>query len=555
MSLRPRPAGEVPESTVRVARAAFPKGCLAMRVRDELGPLFEDEQFAEVFPARGGPGLSPGMLALVSVLQFAEGLSDRQAADAVRGRIDWKYGLALELTDPGFDFSVLSEFRDRLIRGGIEHRMLETVLERCSRLGLLRAGGRQRTDSTHILAAVRTLNRMEFVGETLRCALEALAAAAPDWLAERISSDVVKRYGARVDAYRFPTGADARTRWAQAVGADGFALLEAIYAPTAPAWLQQIPAVQILRVAWVQQYHRDDKGVRWREAGDLPPGRARLSSPYDPDAHYGVKRGSGWCGYKVHLSETCDEEGPHLITHVATTNACTGDIEMTPLVHTALERRGLLPGEHVVDAGYISAALIVSAQSAYDVDLLGPVGADTTGQIRTQAGVAQEDFTVDWDGHRVICPRGAISISWSDQRKSNGTAITQVRFSGTDCDPCPIRGQCTRSAGGTYGRTLTLLTRPLQQVLDARRREQQTQEWKDRYAIRAGIEATISQAVRGTAIRRTRYLGLPKTALGHVFTATAINLIRLDAWWTGTPRGPTRVSHLTRLATDLGLAA
>nr|WP_281249888.1 transposase [Streptosporangium canum] len=134
MSLRPRPAGEVPESTVRVARAAFPKGCLAIRIRDELGPLFEDEQFAEAFPARGGPGLSPGILALVSVLQFAEGLSDRQAADAVHGRIDWKYGLALELTDAGFDFSVLSEFRDRLIACGIEQRVLDTLLERCSHL-------------------------------------------------------------------------------------------------------------------------------------------------------------------------------------------------------------------------------------------------------------------------------------------------------------------------------------------------------------------------------------------------------------------------------------
>jgi transposase len=555
MSLRPRPVGEVPESTIQVARAAFPKGCLAMRVRDELGPLFDDEQFAEVFSARGGPGLSPGMLALVSVLQFAEGLSDRQAADAVRGRIDWKYGLALELTDPGFDFSVLSEFRDRLIRGGIEQKMLETVLQRCSRLGLLRAGGRQRTDSTHVLAAVRTLNRMEFVGETLRCALEALAAAAPDWLAKMISSEVVQRYGTRVDAYRFPKGADARARWARKVGTDGFALLEAVYAPSAPTWLRQVPAVHILQMAWIQQYHRDDKGVRWREAGDLPPGKVRLSSPYDLDAHYGVKRGSGWCGYKVHLSESCDDDTPHLITNVATTNACTGDIELTAPVHAALERRGLRPGEHAVDAGYISAALILSAQSLYGIELLGPVGSDTTGPGQAQAGLTQEDFVIDWDHHRVTCPRGAVSVSWSDQRKSNGTPITQIRFSNDDCGPCPVRQACTRAAHGKYGRTLTLLPQPLQQVLEQRRCDQQTQEWKDRYAVRAGVEGTISQAVRATQIRRNRYLGLPKTTLGHILTATAINLIRLDAWWTDTPRGPTRVSHLTRLATDLGLAA
>ncbi|MBB4943801.1 hypothetical protein FHR32_008202 [Streptosporangium album] len=375
------------------------------------------------------------------------------------------------------------------------------------------------------------------------------------WLAEVVSAEWIERHGARVDAYRFPKGEDARTRWALRVETDGFALLEAVYAPGAPAWLRQIPAVQVLRVAWVQQYHRDEKGVRRREAKDLPPGRTRLASPYDPQAHYGVKRGSGWCGYKVHLSETCDEDAPHLITNVATTNACTGDIELTAPVYAALERRGPRPGEHAVDAGYTSAALIVSAHSAYGIDLLGPVGIDTTEPGQAQAGLTQGDFAIDWDRHRVTCPRGAVSVSWSDQRKSNGTPITQIRFSNDDCGPCPVRQACTRAAHGKYGRTLTLLPQPLQQVLEQRRYDQQTQEWKDRYAVRAGVEGTISQAVRATQIRRTRYHGLPKTALGHVFTATAINLIRLDAWWTGTTRGRTRISHLTRLACDLGLAA
>ncbi|WP_449062514.1 transposase [Planomonospora algeriensis] len=477
MSLHPQPAHPVPEATALVARAAFPKGCPAIRLRDELGPLFDDEQFAEAFPARGGPALSR----------------------------------------------------------------------------LLRAGGRQRTDSTHILAAVRTLNRMEFVGETLRCALEALAAAVPEWLTGMVSAEWVQRYGARVDAYRFPRGTDARTRWALSVGRDGFAPLEAVHAPAAPASLRRIGAVETLRRAWVQQYHRDEEGVRWREADDLPPAAVRLSSPYDRDARYGLKRGSGWCGYKVHLSETCDDERPHLITNVATTSACTGDIEMSPRVHAALRSRGLLPREHVVDAGYVSAPLLLRA-TGEGVHLLGPVGADTTGPGRARAGLAQEAFTVDWQRRKVICPQGAVSVSWSDQRKRSGTPISQVRFSLADCGPCPVRQACTGAGNGKYGRSLTLLPQPLQHVLDDRRRAQQTQEWKDRYAIRAGIEATISQAVRGTAIRRTRYLGLPKTALGHIFTATAINLIRLDAWWTGTPRGATRVSHLTRLAADLGLA-
>ncbi|MGW2937141.1 transposase, partial [Streptomyces sp. NPDC001156] len=156
----------VPELTARVVRASFPKGTLAIRVREAIGPLFEDASFAEAFPPRGRPAVSPGALALVSVLQYAEGLSDRQAADQVRARMDWKFLLGLELDDPGFDFTVLGDFRARLIEHGLEEKVLDLVLERISGLGLLRAGGRQRTDSTHVLAAVRTLNRMEFVGET-----------------------------------------------------------------------------------------------------------------------------------------------------------------------------------------------------------------------------------------------------------------------------------------------------------------------------------------------------------------------------------------------------
>ncbi|MFF1379250.1 transposase [Streptomyces sp. NPDC058308] len=115
---------------------AFRKDCLAMRLRDEVGVLFEDEQFVEAFPSRGGPGLSPGMLALVSVLQYAENLTDRQAAEQVKGRIDWKYALSLELEDPGFDFSVLCGFRARLIERGLEEKILDILLQRARELDL-----------------------------------------------------------------------------------------------------------------------------------------------------------------------------------------------------------------------------------------------------------------------------------------------------------------------------------------------------------------------------------------------------------------------------------
>jgi len=183
MSMQPRPWPGVPVLTAQVAGAAFPGGSLAIRVRDELGAWCPDEAFAGVYGVRGAPGISPAQLAVVTALQFAEDLTDRQAADAVRGRIDWKYCLGLELADAGFDFSVLSEFRGRLVAGSGERLLLDLLLARLKELGLVKAGGRARTDSTHVLARIRDLNRLELAGESVRAALEALAAAAPGWLA------------------------------------------------------------------------------------------------------------------------------------------------------------------------------------------------------------------------------------------------------------------------------------------------------------------------------------------------------------------------------------
>ena len=153
-----------------------------------------------------------------------------------------------------------------------------------------------------MLASVHTLNRMEFVGETLRAALEALAAAAPAWLSGLTGAGWADRYGARTGSCRFPKGEETRARWLGQAGRDGFTLLDAVTAPGAPEWLRQVPAVETLRQAWDQQYHRDGQEVRWREGRDLPPGEQRLASPCDPGARYGVKRGAGWTGYRVHLT-------------------------------------------------------------------------------------------------------------------------------------------------------------------------------------------------------------------------------------------------------------
>ena len=347
MSLHPQDPSAVPNETKRVAHAAFPKGCLTMHLADALGPLFEDQQFAALFPKRGQSAEAPARLALATLLQFAEGLSDRQAADAVRGRIDWKYALALELTDAGFDHTVLSEFRARLVEGQAEQLLLDALLARCRELGLLKKQGRQRTDSTHVLAAVRVLNRLERVGETLRAALNALTIVAPAWLQAIAPAEWYPRYGERVENFDLPKTEKARSELASVIAGDGQKLLAALDAEQ--NWLREVPAVKTLRRVWEEQYIEHEGQLCFRDSKDMPSPAELIVSPYDAEARYSNKRSVEWVGYKVHVTETCDDDRtPHLITNVEATPATTPDDNMLAPVHESLQKRDLLPAEHLV---------------------------------------------------------------------------------------------------------------------------------------------------------------------------------------------------------------
>lgn len=536
--------GEVPAETVRVARAAFPKGSLAIRLRDELGVLFTDGQFADLFAARGRPAWSPGRLALISVLQFAEGLADRQAADAVRARIDWKYALNLDLTDPGFDYSVLSEFRSRLVVAEGGQNLLDRVLEVAREAGMVRSGGRARTDSTHVLAAIRGLNRLEFVIETMRAALNAVAAAAPAWLAGRADPAWFDRYETRAESYRLPKSPARQVALAEQVGVDGMRLLQDVLAPAAPAWLREVPAVQILREAWVQQYSLEEGQVRWRDPKDCPPGAKRLVNPYDIEVRYGIKRDIRWDGFKVHLTETCDPDTPHLVTHVLTTDATVPDIKATEAVLDDLAARDLLPAEHLLDSGYLDGPRIVTARDRHSVALIGPVSGNTTAQAT--GAYSQEAFSIDWENQAVTCPNGNTTGQWRDTLSHRGTPVIRVRFSPTDCRPCPARTDCISSVTAAQ-RAITLRPRAEHDAIRQARASQGTSSWREQYAARNGIEGTISQAVHSLGLRQCRYRGLAKTQLQHQLIATAINITRIDAWTVDPHRARTRTSHLAAL--------
>ncbi|MBV9386212.1 MAG: IS1182 family transposase [Chroococcidiopsidaceae cyanobacterium CP_BM_ER_R8_30] len=548
MSLHPHPIEPIPEATAAFARQAFPKGNRYILLRDELGTIYSDEEFTTLFSVCGQSAISPWRLALICVMQFLEDLTDRQAADAVRSRIDWKYLLSLDLGDPGFDFSVLSEFRSRVIAGHLEQWLLERLLEQCKQKGWIKERGKQRTDSTHVLAAIRTLNRLESIGEALRAALNAIATVEPEWLKSWVPSVWFERYGRPVEEYRLPKGKEARQSYAEMIGDDGMELLAQIWSEAAPHYLREIPTVDHLRQTWIHQFWVDNGRLHLREAKDLPPVGKRSDSPYDPEARYGNKRSQSWTGYKVHLSETCDEDAMHLVTNVITSTANVPDIAQTEPTHQALKAKQLLPGVHLVDAGYVDTRLLLDSPKKYGIELIGPTRPNGSWQTKEPEAYDLSQFRINWNTKKVTCPQGKKSKSWTPTQDAWGNPIIYVKFSRTHCRLCPTRTRCTRCA--TEARSLTLRPKAEHQLLQKMRQQEPTQQWLAKYSQRAGIEGTLSQGIHCFGLRRTRYIGLAKTHLQHVLTSIAMNITRIVSWLLGIPHTRTRISRFAALASD-----
>ncbi|MEI7645098.1 MAG: IS1182 family transposase [Chloroflexales bacterium] len=545
MSLQPQAIYCVPEDTARVARAIFPQGNLVMRMYDELGMLFGDADFADIFAKEGQPAVSPVRLALVTLLQFWEGLTDRQAADAVRTRIDWKYLLCLELTDLGFHHTVLSEFRTRLLLHSAERRLFDAILAGAQERGLLKAGGRQRSDSTHVLGAVRAMTRLEIVTETLRHALNVLATTHPEWLRAHTTAEWVDRYGLRASEYRLPKGQEKRDAWAEQVGRDGRALLRAVYAEPEGNELREQQAIEMLRCVWLQNFVTVDERLRWRTNDETPPTGRFIGSPYDGDMRYATKRQTHWVGYKVHLTETYGDDQPNIITNVETTNAAVSDDAVTESIHASLAEHHLLPEKHIADTGYVNSELFVSSKTSYDIELIGPTRGDNHWQAKDGAGFAARDFVIDWNQQQAICPMGKTSNSWTPAVDRFKNDVIKIKFTMTDCQVCPALNQCTKASPPR--RTITIRSRAQHEALLAGRQREQTDEYKAEYAKRAGVEGTIAQSVRTTEVRRSRYVGQAKTHLAHLMAAAVINIMRLLRWLAGEPKAQTRFSPFARL--------
>ena len=547
MSLHQQCLPPVPAETARVARAAFPAGNVYLQMRDELGSLYDDNLFAEVYAQEGQPALHPWRLALVSVMQFAENLSDRQAAAAVRSRLDWKYALSLELTDSGFHYSVLSEFRTRLVQGSLEHVLLDRLLEHCQQRGWLKARGRQRTDSTYVVGAVKVLNQLELVGETLRHTLNVLATVAPEWLKQQAKPEWFDRYGERIEDYRLPKDKTEREALSAMIGEDGYYLLDCIEQAHALAWLKQLPAIQAFAQIWKQQYRRDQGRVQRLIPKEMLPVGEWIRSPYDPEVRYGKKRDFDWVGYKVHLTECCDDTLPHLITQVETVPAIEQDHHALDAIQADLAAKALLPSHHLVDAGYVSAKRILHSRDTHAIDLIGPVHNDPSWQARTPGAIEVSQFHIDWERQQVTCPQGQQNSAWYVGQDAKGESIVQILFAKHTCQACPVRERCTDARSS--GRSMTVRYPPERhEILQSARLRQQTEAFKKLYRLRSGIEGTFSQATRNTGLRRSRYIGHRKTHLQHLLTAVATNILRLVQWRRGVPFTTTRTSRFAALA-------
>jgi transposase len=300
-----------------------------------------------------------------------------------------------------------------------------------------------------------------------------------------------------------------------------------------------------LRQIWIQQYRIEAGEILWRDGQDLPPHQLLYVSPYDLEARNRTKRDFNWTGYAAHFTETADAEQVNLITHVVTTPSTTGDAQVTLAIHQALATKNLLPSEHWVDTGYMSATNLLASQTGLQIDLRGPVPGDSSWQAQEAHRFDLTTFTIDWEQKQVTCPMQKQSIHWKPDIDSQQHSIIRVTFSRTDCNACERRADCTRSP--TNPRVLNLKPQAEHEILQQARAAQNTVEFRQQYQIRAGVEGTISQVVRGFDLRRSPYVGLAKTHLHHVVIATGTNLTRLMAWLNGKPKTTTRSSPFAQL--------
>ncbi len=506
---------QIPEETHRLVEPLLGATSVYRLIGDQIDQIISDEDFIDMYAEEGRPAVNPVILALVSVFQFTEKLPDRLAAEAAVMRLDWKYALRQELDWRGFHYSDLSNFRQRLLENERESVVFERLLAYLREQGYVRGRGKQRTDATKVLGLVAHLSRLELVWETIRMALGALLSSDAPWVMRQVPPAFIRAHSQRRRDYRLDQTGVAQEM--EEAGREGTWLMEQVADKGSPA-MQCLPEMAQLRRVLEEQYRRDEEG----NTKPRPPGQRKgdvITSPHDPEVRYGMKGGQGWVGYKLQVTETAGEKN-RFITDVEIVPAMEQDNQCVTPIQDRLVERKIPPAKQYVDQAYMSGSNMADSQ-AKGIDLRGRV---REGNTSKPAGLRLRDFEIDISGRRAICPAGRKHARWAKAKPGVDNLIAyHVRF-GPQCQSCPYFGPglCTDRPSG---RSLGISEH--HELIQARRREALTEEFQKEIKIRAGIEGTVSEIVRGHGGRRSRYRGSRKNQLQALFIAAAVNLKRL----------------------------
>jgi len=509
----------IPKETARIGQIILKEDNLYRVLGDGVDKILTLEDFAHLYSTDGRDAICPIILSLVTLFQYVENLPDREAASLAAVRLDWKYAMHVPVEWLGFHYSTLSNYRGRLLEHGAERLLFEKILDWIVSEGFLKKQGKQRTDSTHVLGKVAVLSRLEMLWETLRVALRTLEKAAPAWYESAIPATYHEYYSVRQSDWKLnQEEVQKETRQA---GQDGYWLLDHLQ-ESGPENVQMLLEIETLKTVLEQTFTRSkDSGggggrkVRLRSAkrGEC---KQKVISPHEAQARMAKKRGKGWRGYKLQVTETA--EATAFLTDVRITDATTDDSEVLTASQDQLIADGRVPKEHLVDQGYVSGANLAGSEKR-GIQLLGLMQGDTSGK---PDGFRQEDFIIDWEQEVVHCPEGATSHLWQSRVKSNKRPGIYVRFS-PSCRQCAAWGICTTSEQGR-----TLFLNGYHDFITTRRAEQQTADFCEKLKPRAAVEGTISMLVRKHGARHARYRGRDKVNLQAQLTGAAVNLKRLN---------------------------
>jgi transposase len=533
MSLPPKESQITAFDVPYLAEGLFKKTDRYRLFREKILPALRRarEKLALLYCAENGrPAIEPVIMAGVTLLQFMEKAPDRKAIENIRLHIGWKYALDLSWDYTGFHPTSLSEFRKRLVKHSAARVLFDAVLDEVQAAGLVKKRRKDRIDSTHVLGNVARMSRLEVIWETIRLFLEELQKREVVLLPDN-EEELEERYVDGTLNYQ-QMGKATLERKTKRAGLDMWGLVQWLSAQ--PEWIQRLERSELLVRVFHEQFE-----VCEQDGGESPAfrdkeGSGTVKNPHDPDVQWSSKDKqliNPWEGYKTQVVESIPEErkdagGPKtgFITEITTTEALVSDTDGMAQAEASQKASGIGVSEEVyADAAYITDDTLAAARAS-GRELIGPARpAPTKGVLPVEA------FDVDMEKGRAVCPGGKTSTRYrvTTERRS-GRELHQFEW-GEQCDVCSLQRACTKSKKGR--RKLTVGRHHAE--LQARRREMETEAFKEKLRLRVAIESTISELVRGYGLRRTRYRGLAKVRLGNYLIGAACNvnrLLRRVAW-------------------------